>query len=97
MTDPLSGNARRRSTMEWDRNNCIHTTKAAQVKHDTNIAAYSLQLLIKRIIKTHGCELAHFIAKLRSPEVNILHSTSALFKCFVEAKAASIRPFQRSK
>ena len=37
MTDPLSGNDRRRSTVKWDRNNCTHTTKAAQVKRDSNI------------------------------------------------------------
>jgi len=49
MTDNFSGNDRRRSTMEWDRINCIHTTKAAQVKSDANVTA------IKRIIKTHEC------------------------------------------
>lgn len=42
MTDPLSGNDRRRSTMEWDRKNCIHTTKAAQVERGTNATVYPL-------------------------------------------------------
>lgn len=42
MTDPLSADERGRSTMEWDRNNCIHTTKAAQVERDSNVTAYPL-------------------------------------------------------
>jgi len=83
--------------MEWDRNNCIHTTEAAQVERDSNVTAYPLYILIKRIIRTHECSLAHFIAKISSPEVNIWQSTSALFTCFVEAKATSIELFQRSK
>jgi flagellar biosynthesis/type III secretory pathway ATPase len=46
---------------------------------DSNVTAHPIQILTKRVIKTHERALAHFIAKIRSPEVNILHSRSALF------------------
>jgi len=46
-----------------------------------------LIIIIIIIIRAHDYALAHFIAKIRPPEVNIWHSTSALFVCFVQAKA----------